>query len=1221
MVRRLIIFRIYILFLVQTTQFVEPKLQHAVLRSPGYGWLYVILIKIILMKRGVILFIILMLSAASYSQVKVLQDYIEKGHNFQEICKKAEKMIKKNKLDEEEYREHRFRKGEASNERDFLDDEKLKFERWKWYWRDRVLEDGSFPDLGRQWALYKQIKVQCGLQSRVALNWKHEGPVRNTGGYWGMGRTTHVSFHPTQANTFYVASPNGGIWKTLDGGKTYTSIAEDLPYQPVGIVLVDPMSPNTIYATLGEKEGWWQYSMGVYKTTNGGASWTATGLNWKLTDNKVIYALEMNPENHLVLIAATSDGIYKTFNGGNSWTRIRTENYSDVKYKPGDTSIVYAALNDYWGTSNVFKSTDGGNNFQKTSDFGLQKVFLKFATTLANPEYLGVNMSVDGARRLYLSSNSGQSFEYISDMPENLVLYFSQTNASIVYCGSVVIYKSTNGGKDWTQITNWWNAGNGLPEVHADHHFITHHPLNKNDLFFSCDGGVYRYHENTGQWDELVNGLPVTQFYKMDISMTNPPVLIGGSQDNGGWLRRANGSWGNTNGGDAMSQVIDPSNANIGYTEYWGGNAVYRTTNGFNDLTDITPNIGAELPGQWVTPFSLNPQNPKTFIIGYNEIFVSHDRGNSFRQMSKNLTLNKDNDLRDVRICPTDTNFVVATRANTMYLSYDFGKTWKTQNLITNLEITGIAFHPRDSNRLWCTRGAYGAIKVMSSTNKGASWSNITRNMVNTPVLCIVYDEPSNTLFLGTDFGVFYSDADTIDWQYYGSGMPHTSVTDLKIHPTLRKLYAGTYGRGFYSIDLPDCAPSNLQMFVSVNGQAFASTDSVRVCAGSQIQFKSQDHLKGEFHWKGPRIDTTIFDSNVFTAGLFNVISQNGNYVLEYTSQTGCKRVDTINVRILNRPNFTIRPDGPHLDCRHSSLLLNPGMKEDTVAFAYEWSGPVGFQSLGYLAQVDQAGRYYLYLVNRSGNCGFLDSIDIEKFENPVIDSVDVSPNVCHGDSLGWIEVYASKGKSPLLFHWETGAKGSRQTGLKAGKYAITVEDANQCTTRDTFEIVEPEAYQVDFQIQASSGSDGSITTTIQGNNPPYRFEWLLGNQFISSSQNPGGLAPGSYTLVVLDSKDCSFSKMGIIVPEAVRVSHSESGIVSVFPNPVKDQLKVSSNKENLQQAQYRVSDFQGKQFSVPILNKNEAGAILDVSRLPKAVYVLRVYVEDRFYEFGFTKQ
>lgn len=165
-------------------------------------------------------------------------------------------------------------------------------------------------------------------------------------GEWGV---PHIDFHPTQQGTFYVAAPNGGLWKTTNGGLNYVSLGEDLPQQPVGVVIVDQKNPNNIFISLGEKEGWWQYGLGVYKSTDGGISWKATGLNWKLTDNKVLYGLEMNSKNSNILIAATNDGLYKTFNGGTSWIKIRNENFSDVKYHPTDTSIVYAAINDYWG--------------------------------------------------------------------------------------------------------------------------------------------------------------------------------------------------------------------------------------------------------------------------------------------------------------------------------------------------------------------------------------------------------------------------------------------------------------------------------------------------------------------------------------------------------------------------------------------------------------------------------------------------------------------------------------------------------------------------------------------------------------------------------------------------------------------------------------------------------------------------------------------------------
>lgn len=1170
------------------------------------------------MKNLILLLGFLLVWMSANAQVRALSEYIEDGHNYYEICRKGDKMVRKNKLENEAYREGEFRK---KKNKDFLDDDKLKFERWKWYWRDRVHEDGSFPDLLSHFNKYQLISKESGqVKARNVAQWKHEGPVKNTGGYWGMGRTTHVSFHPTQPNTFFVASPNGGIWKTLDGGKTYASIADQLPYQPVGIVLVNPSNPNTLYATLGEKEGWWQYSMGVYKTTNGGTTWNPTALSWKLTDNKVIYALQMNPLNPAILIAATSDGIYKTFNGGNSWSRLRTENFSDVIYKPGDTATVYAASNDYWGQSNVYKSIDGGNTFQQVSDFGLQKVFLKFATTAADPNYLGLNMSVDGQKRYYLSENSAQSFEFVSNMPENLVLYFSQNNKSVLYCGYVVIYKSTDGGKNWNQITDWWASGRGLPEIHADHHFIGHHPNRPDELYFGCDGGVYRYRESTQTWDELVNGLAITQFYKMAISTTVPPVLIGGSQDNGGWVRRANGTWGNTNGGDAMTQIIDPTNSNIGYTEYWGGNAVYRTTNGFNNLDDITTNIGATLPGQWVTPFGLNPRNSKTFIIAFNDIFVSHDRGNSFRQISSNLTGNTDNDLREVRISPVDTNFIVASRGNILYTTKDFGKNWKTSNLISNLEITGFEFHPQNANRMWCTRGGYGAIKVMESNNQGTSWINLTKNMVNTPVLCIAYDEPSNTLFIGTDFGVFYSDADQVDWQYYGSGLPHTSVTDIEIHQSLRKMFVSTYGRGFYSIDLPDCAPAALQLSSSVDAGGFMAIDSIKVCAGSKLTLKSQDGLSGTFHWKGPRLDTTILNSVYLDLGNFSSFMQNGNYILEYTSPTGCKRLDTVYIRVLNRPAFAIRADGPHLDCHHSVLILNPGMSHDSVNFSFHWSGPDSFLVNNYTAVIQHPGTYVLNLVNLAGNCSFYDSIQIVKYDDPNVDSVQIIHNICHGDSLGSLFLFPEGGRMPYHILWSNGHQTDSLLSLKAGNYTVNLTDANGCKAIANFEIKQPESYQVNVTVKHSFSENGFIHLDVEGATAPYRFEWYLNNIRIAETEDIEQLKPGFYDVVIRDANNCLYQIKGIEVKELVGEEVILAKEIKIYPNPFSGELHITLPRGSKMDPVFQMVDLNGKLLPVQARKIGNTEWLLNTHLLPTGRYILKCKLGNEILEFKLTK-
>ena len=175
---------------------------------------------------------------------------------------------------------------------------------------------------------------------------------------------------------------------------------------------------------------------------------------------------------------ATSAGLYRTYNGGTNWTRIRTENFSDVKFKIGDTTTIYAAINDYWGSCEILKSTNAGNSWSQISIFNQQKAFLKLYTTPADPEYLAINQSVDGKRNFLLSKNSGANISFVSEMPENLTFLISPTNKNILYCGYVVLYRSDDGGKNWNQISNWY-GGTGLPEVHADHHYAAFHPLHR----------------------------------------------------------------------------------------------------------------------------------------------------------------------------------------------------------------------------------------------------------------------------------------------------------------------------------------------------------------------------------------------------------------------------------------------------------------------------------------------------------------------------------------------------------------------------------------------------------------------------------------------------------------------------------------------------------------------------------------------------------------------
>jgi len=688
----------------------------------------------------------------------------------------------------------------ALDDTECWDNSFVKYQRWKWWWRDRVQPDGSFPNMRAQWLDYQKHFVAPAQNRDDQPTWLNEGPSKNpNGGYWGMGRTKHIAFHPTDSNVFFVGTPDGGLWKTSDAGQHWTPLGDGLPYLPVSVILIDHQQPDIMYISLGDKGGWWNWNLGVYRSTDGGYTWAPTGLDWELSEENVIYNMIMSPNNPQVIFAASNRGIRRTLDGGDTWTTLRTGEYTDIKFRPGGDSTLYAAHHDYWGTSQVVKSTDFGETWTQVSSFQTSNNDLRLAVSPVMTDWLGVHFS--NGKRFLLSKDGGLSYtDHAAPEDDWGVFNFSASDSNIVYLAGVSMSRSTDQGATWEKITHWYNDGIHA-EVHADAHDLVHSPHNPSELWYCNDGGIYRYNEETQTWTDLSDGLAIAQFYRIAVSESGILKIAAGSQDNGGWLRSF--GWVHTNGGDAMCQIIDPTNNNIIYTEYYGGNDIYRSTNGYLTDVNIANNIPGEPSGDWVTPFILNPQNPKTFIVAFEDVFRSYDRGDTFHKISNNLTGGVDNDLRDVAMSPSDTNFIVATRANRVYKTINGGQNWTSRLVSTTEDITRIFIHPSNTERMWVTKGGYASgKKVFATTNGWLTAQNISGNLPNVPANCILYDSITNYLIVGTDIGVFYTDADQIDWKPYGMGMPAVYVLDLKIRQATRKLYAGTHGRGVYSVNL-----------------------------------------------------------------------------------------------------------------------------------------------------------------------------------------------------------------------------------------------------------------------------------------------------------------------------------------------------------------------------------------------------------------------------------
>lgn len=717
------------------------------------------------------------------------------------------------------------------------------FKRWEWYWEQRVDAQGNFPPASlalTEMARYKaEHEGDTKSLSSGAGNWTSMGPTTSTGGYVGIGRINCIVFHPTQANTIFVGTAGGGLWRSTNNGANWTNMTDFLQVLGVSGLAINPNNPNEMYLATGDGNGSDSYSVGVLKSTDGGVTWNTTGLNWTITNYRLIRKLIMHPTNSSLLIAATSAGIWRTTDAGQTWSSVLSGNYFDVEFKPGSTSTFYASGSaSVSGVSygRVYRSTNNGQNWSQETDIsGVNRTAI--AVSPANPEFVALLCSSSansGFAGFYSSTDGGDNFTLRSSSPNlmgwsttgndtggqgwyDLCIAVDPTNANIIYTGGVNTWKSTNGGVNWTINTMWYGVS-GIAEVHADKHDLVFQ--NATTLYQANDGGIYRTSNGGVTWTDISNGLAISQMYRLGGAQTTTAVITG-LQDNSSKLRSSSGVWTQALAtGDGMESAIDPTNASIMYTESYYG-VISRSTNGGQNWTNIHNNIADDPSGAWVTPYVLDPQNPATIYAGYQELYKSTNRGNSWTNITNGATGGRT--IYIVSVAPSNPQviYIYATNSNTrrIYKTVNGGASWTTATYPPGpaTSITSIAIHPTDPNVVWITYSGYNAgHKVYRSADGAATWTNFSGTLPNLPANTIVYQVGSNDgLYLGTDSGVFYRDGGMADWMLFNMGLPNVEVTELEIQYAAGKIRAATYGRGLWESDLfvPGCtAPTVAQL-------------------------------------------------------------------------------------------------------------------------------------------------------------------------------------------------------------------------------------------------------------------------------------------------------------------------------------------------------------------------------------------------------------------------
>jgi PKD repeat protein len=694
------------------------------------------------------------------------------------------------------------------------------FKRWEYYMGQRVKPDGSRPAPDRNLKAWQTVTNRFAGRS-VEGNWAPLGPFTvpsGYNGYRGLGRVNAVAFHPTDPNTLYVGAPAGGLWISNDHGASWTSYTDNLPTLGVSAIVVDFVNPEVIYMGTGDRDAGDASGMGVWKSFDGGQTWTASNNGM---GNSTVSRLMIDPRYNNVVFAATAGGIYKSTDSGANWTKNASGNFKDMVFRPGNPDVIYAMSN---GT--YFKSTDNGETFVQGATGLITGSRGALAVSPANPDVVYAFLTNDDSfKGLYRSDDGGDSFMVMSTSPNimswdcnggsggqawyDLDMAADPTNPDIIYGGGVNCFKSTNGGSSWS-IRSHWYGGCSVQSVHADLHVLEYSPLTGR-LFAGNDGGLYWTDNGGVTWTEISNGLVISQAYKIGQSATNRNLVINGYQDNG-TSTYTGSDWVAVGGGDGMECAFDPTSDLYSYsTVYYGAiNRIYNNSaqgqiagEGSNGITES---------GAWVTPFIIDHNDGNIMFIGYKNIWrstnikASNTNSVSWTKISEINTAN----LSVLAQSRANTDILYAASGNKLFRADKVkapSVTWLTltANLPSGNTITAIETSHTDENVVFIVQQNV----VYRSADRGITWTELTGSLPDVQMSTLAnYRRSPEGLYLGTDIGIFYRDLSMNDWILFSGGFPASArVTELEIYydndnPENDILRAGTYGRGLWESPL-----------------------------------------------------------------------------------------------------------------------------------------------------------------------------------------------------------------------------------------------------------------------------------------------------------------------------------------------------------------------------------------------------------------------------------
>lgn len=809
----------------------------------------------------------------------------------------------------ENYSQHKSEKEEERSE----NKETKKFAPSEWFYTQRAYPLDEIPVEKYFDAIGKKSTLVD--RSSMSVSWTPIGPT-NIG-----GRVTCIVADPLNPNIIIIGAAAGGIFKTTNGGVNWSPKTDFAPALGMGSLEMDPNNSNIIYAGTGEANSATDCypGYGLLKSTDKGDTWNVIGLSEVLN----IAAIKVHPLNSNIIYAAgfgyrsksINRGIYKSTNAGLNWTKVLFVSDStsaiDIGIDYADINIVHAAM---WQrvrpptvsstgglTSGLYRTSNGGANWTllgTTNGLPAPAATTGRININVSPQNTSIIHAIykttngNNISGVYKSTNKGLNWTTLSmNGLESSgfdwyigVIETAPNNPGVLYVGSIDMFRTTNNGSSWTNLTNAYSGT--FDQQHPDQHAFWINPLNSQYIINGNDGGIFISTNAGTNWSKRYD-LPITQYYAGCIDFLNPAKKYGGTQDNGshGSINAGPAGWEVLYGGDGFHCAVDYTNSNVIYMESQNG-GIGRSDDGGNNFDYIGDGLDLARTN-WSSPYMLDVQTSTTVYFGSYKLHKSTNKGNNWTIISPDLTKGQNGRLGTITCM---SNAVLPSTQRVIYTGADDGRVMVTTNSGTNWTdisaglpvryVTDVVVDKRNPNVAYVTLSGFNMDErnthVFRTTNYGANWVNITGNLLNVPANSLIIDyNKDSTLFVGTDAGVFYTTRLGASWVQLGTGLPNSPVFDLIYHQASFKLVAATHGRSMFEVDI-----SNLPSVINNNT---TSANDFILKQNYPNPFNPETNISYELKQKA-FVTLKVFDlSGKEVAVLVNGIKASGSYNVKFS--------------------------------------------------------------------------------------------------------------------------------------------------------------------------------------------------------------------------------------------------------------------------------------------------------------------------------------------------